>query len=321
MQSIPRGTTVHIANDLTAHVLLREHRGEICWQCFAYNRGKKLPFRDLHHGFTFCSQGCETRLRTEYDDVCLEAWIAVEKLVKSRTSRRTDPGDMTNGHDSRPTTSVINEAWGLAQQAATRIFAVRTDSTGQGVTRADRKALQQALNISPSLDVLSFQTHTILTRYKFPDKWRSILALERDNCPYISNQELNDHVGSYLQLISVLPDQLLRFVTPEILRTVKAHEVHNSFGIRSLEDEGSEFFGYGVWPSASYFNHSCVPNVHRRRVGRTWIFEACSDIPAGKELQISYLNGEETTLHSAERRARLKKTWGFDCVCRQCSSV
>lgn len=318
-QAVSCGTTVHVAADLTAHVLLREYRGEICWQCFAYNRGKKLPVRDLRHGFTFCSKECETRLRTAYDDVCLEAWAAVETLLKSRT-RKDAPEDMVTDQNSRPTLSSINDAWKLAQQVAARVFDARTGTTGQGITRDHRKALQQALNRMPSIDVLAFQTHTILTRYRSPEMWRSILSLERDDCPYTSVLELNDHIGSYLQLMCVLPTELLRFVTPEILQSVKMHEVHNSFGIRSLEDEGSEFFGYGVWPSASYFNHSCAPNVRRRRVGRTWIFEASSDILAGTELQISYLNGEETTLNSAERKNRLTRTWGFDCACRRCGS-
>lgn len=318
-RSISHGTVVHTADDLTAHVLLREYRGEICWQCFAYNRGKKLSVRDQHHGFTFCSKECETQLRARYDDVCLEAWAAVEKLVKSR-NKRDSPEDAVNAHDSRPTLSFVNETWKLAEQVAARIFAART-STHQGITRDQRKALQQTLDKNPSIDVLVFQTHTIITRHKSPAMWRSVLSLEEDECPYTSIQELNDHVGSYLQLMSVLPTELLRFVTPEILRTIKTHEVHNSFGIRSLEDEGSEFFGYGVWPSASYFNHSCAPNIRRRRAGRTWIFEANSEIPAGKELQISYLSGEEATLTLAERRTRLRKTWGFDCLCQRCGSI
>lgn len=313
------GTTVHIAADLTAHILLREYRGEICWQCFAYNRGKKLPLRDVRHGFTFCSKDCETKLRAGYDDVCLEAWAAVEKLARSRTRRDTNE-DLMNGHDGRPTLSSIDEAWKLAQQTAARIFSARTGSMAQGGTRDQRKALQQALDRTPSTDVLAFQIHTILTRYRCPENWGSILSLEEDDCPYMSAQELADHIASYLQLMSVLPQDLLRFVTPETLREIKTHEVHNSFGIRSLEDEGAEFFGYGVWPSASYFNHSCAPNVHRRRVGRTWVFEASSDVSAGQELQISYLNGEETTLNLTDRRARLNQTWSFHCACQQCGS-
>lgn len=318
-QHIPRGTIVHVATDLTAHVLLREYRGEICSQCFAYNRGKKLPIRDPSHGFAFCSPECETQLKKAYDDVCLEAWAAVERLVKTRTKKVVSQ-DMTNSHhDVRPTLSSIDEAWGLAQHVASRIFAARTGTAGQKATKDHKKALQQALDALPSIDVLVFQIHTVFTCYRSPSMWPSILLLEEDKCPYTSVQELRDHVNSYLHLMSILPKELLCFVTPEVLRTVKAHEVHNSFGIRSLEDEGSEFFGYGVWPSASFFNHSCAPNLQRRRVGRTWLFAASSDIPAGHELQISYLSGEEKTLNLTERTTRLKKTWGFDCACRQCS--
>lgn len=332
MRDLPRGTTVHVATDLAAHVLLREHRGEVCWQCFAYDRGNKLPVRDARRGFAFCSRECETRLiSSDYDDVCLEAWAAVEKLIKSRTTKRAvdarDQEDpmITNGShdddDSRPTPSHIDQAWTLAQQAAARILSARAGGATT-TTRDQRKALQQALEGTPSPDVLAFHTHAVLTRYRAPAAWDAVLTLEADARPYASARELRDHVAAYLQLAAALPAALPRrgLVTPETFRAAKAHEVHNSFGIRSLGDEGAEFFGYGVWPSASYFNHSCDPNVYRRRVGRAWVFEARADVPAGQELHISYLGGEEVNLDVADRRARLKRTWGFDCVCQRCAS-
>ncbi|KAL1652085.1 hypothetical protein SLS58_000209 [Diplodia intermedia] len=86
----------------------------------------------------------------------------------------------------------------------------------------------------------------------------------------------------------------------------------NSFGIRSLDDEGAEFFGYGVWTSASYFNHSCSPNVEKKRVGRAWHFTACRDVRKGEELCITYLSGEERALNTDARRKLLANSWGFN---------
>lgn len=325
-QDIPRGTSIHVADDLTAHVLLREYRGEICWHCFAYDYGKKLPVRDPLHGFSFCSGECERGMRQRYDDeVCLHAWAAVEKLSlkANKTKWRRDDDDIgvvdDNSQANKPTLALIDEAWRIAEHTAACILTARTHTTGV-VTREHKRALQQALNKPPSADVMAFHTHTILSRYHSPELWPSILSLEEDPCPYTSLQELHEHTTSYLQLMAVLPEDLLPFVTADTLRTIKTHEVHNSFGIRSLEDEGSEFFGYGVWPSASYFNHSCRPNIRRHRVGRTWVFRATGDIPAGQELYISYLNGEEDGLTTSERKTRLRKTWGFDCVCERCKT-
>lgn len=310
---IPSGTPVLVADDLTAHVLLREYRGEVCWECFGYDRGKKLPVRDTVHGFTFCSLACESALRERYDDVCMEAWAVVEKAKPKK-----EGNEVAEDSVSRPTSSSIDQAWTAAADTAASILQARTAAAG-AATKAHRRVLQQALSHTPPADVVNYQAHTILTRRTSPSSWSAVLSLAEEPCPYSSYQELHDHVTSYLYLAAALPAALLPLVTPETLRTIKSREVHNSFGIRSLEDEGSEFFGYGVWPSASYFNHTCHPNVSRRREGRTWVFEARHKIQAGAELYISYLNGEEEVLNTAKRRDRLKKTWGFDCVCQRCN--
>ena len=70
---------------------------------------------------------------------------------------------------------------------------------------------------------------------------------------------LKAHVCSYLQLLALVPTPMLPSVTATVCRQIMARDSNNSFGIRSLEDDGSEFFGWGVWPEASFFNHSCQP--------------------------------------------------------------
>lgn len=319
-QALPAGTIVHTANDLTVHVLLREYRGEVCWECFAYDRGKKLPIRDALHGFAFCSPACAAISSQRHDAVSLEAWAILEATLRAKTkTEETQFDDAT-----RPDHKAVDAAWRLAEQTAASIVKARTDPTAPS-SKALKRARQQALSNAPTLllDTLHFQLHAVLVRYRaLPDQqpWTSLLALADEPCPYTSAQELAGHLGAFLFLVAALPLALLPFVTPDTLRTVKAREVHNSFGIRSLEDEGSEFFGYGVWPSASYFNHSCEPNVIKRRVGRTWVFEAGRRIGAGEELHISYLGapGEEKRLATRERRSRLEKTWGFRCICERC---
>lgn len=323
-QFVPSGTPLLLADDLTVHVLLREYRGEVCWECFAYDRGKKLSVRVAAHGFTFCSEECEAKLRGRYDSACLEAWAAVEKASKAKKTGRTDDEAPAaqDGDDSRPTASAVEESWRAAQGTAALILSARAcGPDGQAATKASRRALQQASSRAPPADVVSYQVHAILARHTSPGSWDAVLALADETRPYLSHRELQDHVDTYLFLLAVLPRALLALVTPDTLRTVRGREVQNSFGIRSLGDEGSEFFGYGVWPSASYFNHSCRPNVRRRRVGRTWVFEAAGDVGEGQELYISYLNGEEEVLSGTERRARLSRTWGFECGCQRCSEA
>jgi hypothetical protein len=60
----------------------------------------------------------------------------------------------------------------------------------------------------------------------------------------------------------------------------------NMFGIW----EDSLCIGYGVYPTASYFNHSCAPNATYRRdhakTGALFDFCVLSDVAAGAELCI-----------------------------------
>lgn len=322
---IAAGTTLWRADDLTAHVVEREYRGEVCWECFGYDRGRKLPVRDATHGFTFCSAPCEVAFKQRCDDVCLQAWAAVNKSSRLKPQKATEKdGSQSTAAASneiavRPPVSAIDEAWAAAAATATVIIEART--AGAKANKTQKKILLHAVTtITPSMDTLTFQMHAILTRYTAPNHWTAILTLADEPRPYTTRQELDDHITAYLHLAAIVPLALLPLVTVETLRTVKSREVHNSFGIRSLEDAGSEFFGYGCWPSASFFNHNCRPNVRRRRTGRVWVFESASDIPAGSQICISYLNGEEDTLSVDERRARLSKTWGFDCACERCTS-
>ncbi|KAF3759916.1 SET domain-containing protein [Cryphonectria parasitica EP155] len=321
VREITAGTVILRADKLTAHVILREYRGEVCWECFAYDRGRKLVLRDQTRGFTFCSQRCESVfLKRGNDGVCLEAWAAVEKSSKLKSRAPEDGAEegtnnMTQG-DKKPTAVDIDDAWHAAAPSAASIVEAR--ARGPQAAKVHKRALQQALSSPPPPDILNFQTHAILTQYTDPVSWESILSLAHEPCPYASWQELDHHIKSYLHLLAILPETLLPLTNDQTLRTIKCREVHNSFGIRSLEDGGSEFFGFGVWPCASYFNHSCLPNVTRRRVGRTWVFQARGDVRDGQELYISYLNGEEDTLATAERRARLRKHWGFECACERC---
>ncbi|KAJ8502172.1 hypothetical protein ONZ45_g11892 [Pleurotus djamor] len=313
-QVISAGAIIHVADDLATHVLLREYRGEVCWECFAYDRGKKLKIRDMVHGFAFCSRECEGSWGMRLDGVGLEGWASVEKLLKTKKNEdRDETADQT-----RPTLCVIEGAWKDAEEKAASILRARFPSPT--TTKKDRTTFQRALVVADprSVDIIGFQLHTILTRYSTPLLWSSILDLAEESRPYLSFRSLQSHVNSYLHLVAILPEVLLPLVTPETLRTIEAHEVHNSFGIRSLEDNGSEFFGYGVWPGASYFNHSCSPNVSKKRVGRTWVFHASRELPVGTELRISYLGGDEDTLTTEERRTLLKNAWGFECACERC---
>lgn len=177
-----------------------------------------------------------------------------------------------------------------------------------------KKALEAALTAEVNdTDALYFLLSGILLRPT--SSWESLLMLNPSiDKVYPTIDALNNMTTAYLQLLAVLPAPLLQYTTRETLEAVTARDIGNSFGIN---DDFAEELGYGIWPEASFFNHSCAPNISRRRVDRQWVFEVYKDVPAGAELCISYIRGDEL-LPLVERKERLRSGWGFECVCSKC---
>ncbi|KAJ8107230.1 hypothetical protein OPT61_g9009 [Boeremia exigua] len=330
-QDMSKGTLLWRSDDLTLSVLLREYRREVCGQCFSYDYGRDLPVRDQAVGFAFCSEQCHEMWNQWNGHVGVQAWTAVETLVKRR-SKEDDA--MVDADLPRPSVEDITTAWEDAEAQANLIRAARQAERPKPeqsvekaevepvrITKQHRKAVSKALQQTITPDVMAFLVSGIVWRYNKPREWGKVLALADDSTPYHSVDDLQSFVRSYLHLLAILPLQLLPLVTAETLFLLSSRDSHNSFGIRSLEDDGSEFFGYGCWPAASYFNHSCGPNVQKIREGRVWYFRAWSDIKDGEELNITYLSGEERKSSCKQRMQTLKKNWGFDCACKRCVAL
>ncbi|KAF2644441.1 SET domain-containing protein [Massarina eburnea CBS 473.64] len=320
-QDIPTNTLVWRCEDLTLDVLLREYRREVCGECFDYDRGRGLRVRDHTVGFAFCDEECQKKWQERVGEIGIQAWTAVEKLVKGRGK---EDMDMVDADLPRPKAKEIEEAWkGTAAQAEL----IRTARAGEQensevkITKQHRKAKQRAIMQPISPDAMSFYVTGILWKHHNSTLWPHVLALAADKTPYHSTDDLHTFTRTYLHLLSILPVQLLQDCTPETLRLFSTRDSHNSFGIRSLEDDGSEFFGYGCWPTASYFNHSCNPSIEKKRVGRVWEFRTGKDVEKGDELCITYLSGEERTWSRGKRMEILLKNWGFECACERCEIV
>jgi SET and MYND domain-containing protein len=323
VQHITASTPLWRATDLSLAVLLREYRREVCAQCFFYDRGRDLPIRSPGTGFAFCTPQCSDEWERGNGEVGTQAWRAVEALVKKRSK---EDGEMVELGLPRPGEEEIQEAWESAEARAVLIRAAREAEKPRGegeeavrVTKVHRRAVASALQAKISPDVMAFIVSGVVWRHNAAsEQWDALLALADDTTPYHSADDLAAFTRSYLHLLATLPLPLLPLLNPGTVFTLSSRDSHNSFGIRSLDDEGSEFFGYGCWPSASYFNHSCGPNVEKAREGREWVFRAGRDIAAGEELNITYLSGEERRDSREKRMQTLKRNWGFDCGCHRC---
>ncbi|KAG0044974.1 hypothetical protein BGZ83_009750 [Gryganskiella cystojenkinii] len=150
---------------------------------------------------------------------------------------------------------------------------------------------------------------------------------------------LQDRTGPWRELLSILPNHLLSCfyvylrirdafflldiesawspasrlsIDSTLYRTMLYREVANSFGIR---DSSDELLAFAIFPLASYFNHSCRPNVEKRRVGRHFEYWTTVPIEQDEECCISY---GDIGPGRIERQKRLEDAYFFHCNCVRC---
>ncbi|KEQ90910.1 hypothetical protein AUEXF2481DRAFT_525506 [Aureobasidium subglaciale EXF-2481] len=320
-QYIPKGTLLFETAEIAASIVYREYWKEVCAQCFQYDRGRNWKIRNAKTGHAFCSENCQVIWQNDVvtDEV---ASMAIEGLGKPRQSSSSDH-DHNPAYDlPRPTIPEIESAWAAAEDTATRI---RTARSSAKPSKPERRLLTQILAIPPTRDLILYQLPALLTIANSPSLWADVLILESESAPYTSPADLELQITSYHHLLACAPLPLLGHITAENLRTLAAKSSHNVFNIWSqdLDDGGSggsECLGYGLWTAASYWNHSCGPNIWKRREGRMWKFWAERDVAEGEALCISYLGGDERDMTRQERRDKLKEHWKFDCACSRCQA-
>ncbi|CAH0004316.1 unnamed protein product [Clonostachys byssicola] len=69
----------------------------------------------------------------------------------------------------------------------------------------------------------------------------------------------------------------------------------------------------GLWPMASYINHSCDQNIARAFIGDFMVVRATRDIDSGSELKWRYYQTGQ------DNKKRADKHWGFQCDCVICT--
>ncbi|KAI9301711.1 hypothetical protein BJ944DRAFT_271057 [Cunninghamella echinulata] len=140
------------------------------------------------------------------------------------------------------------------------------------------------------------------------------------------HQEQQRHHSTFIDLIptfSLLEKEKKKL--QQLFRSIFYREMANSFGLWEQQSNNGneidavtddlELLGYGIYPSAVYFNHSCHANVIKLRHGDQMHFYTKRDIQLNEELCISYGNVDTPFL---ERRQRLLDHYHFICQCQKC---
>jgi len=98
-----------------------------------------------------------------------------------------------------------------------------------------------------------------------------------------------------------------------------AHEIYEFFrGDRGrMKPFKNNLVGVGVYPQASYFNHSCHPVTTRYNIGKKLVLKSLTPIAPGQEVSENY--GQVFYFKTkSERQKELSGRYWFKCECRAC---
>lgn len=88
---------------------------------------------------------------------------------------------------------------------------------------------------------------------------------------------------------------------------------------RIMKNESAEDKAHhscGIWPQASYINHSCTASARRSFIGDMIIVRATRDMEPGEEVTFWY-----QVPHYDENMRDKLKSWGFECDCTICQDA
>ncbi|KAF7984321.1 hypothetical protein HWV62_15311 [Athelia sp. TMB] len=361
---IPANSLVHASESPCAHVIYKDYRKTVSSDSGANSKHKS----GTGNGERFCTIICKDLWIAEgmkYNGVRGKVSNAVEAAVRRMHRERhksISSSELSPGLDpevaSTITQEILDTAWIAAVNQEDGPIAQLNDMeleimrfVSSGLVQLLLLRNQLAAAVPDALELPVIQANQLK---------QSALNLQENELPHIQQRPyiLESHIRIHSFLRSAIAlgrrdsdDMFGKEPTAESkaggwVRGILGRDAGNAFGIRQdsssaasvggsdLEDD--EMMGWGLWVDASYFNHSCNPNIKKVRVGRTLQFYTTAAIQPGEELCISYVDldsVEDADTSSAEqtnkggeaqvgetRRQLLMSGWFFACECPRCQS-
>ncbi|OBA19151.1 SET domain-containing protein [Metschnikowia bicuspidata var. bicuspidata NRRL YB-4993] len=317
--------------------VVRPFRKEVCMWCFHYENGRTMKFRLLNRIY-FCSAGCQSDFIAHDFDGTLSSTICAAEELFLKCSAEIFEDDVAD--DVAEISQIMDSKWVSVLEWENQVFRMKPSkrtpyyptvtaedyteiqyiiSTLHNMRRcesrrllrqpqaASQKSLKYLKEMSPE-EAMDFELQTY-------EMLQSLEVEKVKRYPYLLLSYLN--IFKFVRLVA--PESWLQFVTPQNVRNILGRNLTNAFGIWSAvsQSEDKEYFGFGMYPSASFFNHSCASNIKKVRKGAGFEFIASRDILPGEELCISYgIKGDE----SVTERQEILSEWFFTCACSRCNS-
>lgn len=333
--ALEKGTVVLEASDSIGATIVYEFRKEVCHSCHTYQSGKnmkfKLAYSDIAHlvtedvqingkkflgaGLWFCSEDCKLNFLQQQHVIelieCYELLLGILKMMQKRCT-----SEELNNDRKVVSEFIIDKAW--------------LDVRSSWIPRIDKMKQSKRLSQLPYITEEEYNCARFIAKTLFTLKYINPQSGAKSAFETLQSNELckikrfpvllDFQILIFKTLYIILPDNMRQTLTIDLFRHILGSEYGNSFGIweQNGMSDNQEFLGYAVYPRASYFNHSCDPNITKSRVKGSMVFTLNRDVPKGAQLCISYsgLPGQNV----GERRKILKENWFFDCLCSKCQS-
>ncbi|KAI5960313.1 SET6 [Candida pseudojiufengensis] len=321
--NIPKGTKIHYCSKPVGSTITKPFKKEVCTHCFKYDNGIIMKHKISKtwgketYSIYFCSELCLNQFKAEEDDedgVFQENLLLIEKnyllgLKKPEEEFKEPQGDLKKQ---------IEIEWSKVDQ---------WDQDLKNLKDSQRSALLPRIDESEYLEI-KYVVTVLFNMYKYQSRKLSEMKIEMILFDQLQSVEIEKYqkypylLYSYINMYKFIKltctNGLQPFITPNNVRSIIGKNLSNAFGIWSnttSKKEDKEFLGFAVYPSASFFNHSCSPNILKTRINQDLKFETLKDIEKGEEICISYGNFSN---ESFETRQLQLKEWFFDCGCIKC---
>lgn len=332
--SIPKGEIILISKIPVGLTISRDFKKEVCNYCFKYDDGKnlkhKLGLPKYNQYLYFCSEECIEKFNEiDPQKLLTKSWLDLDNLY-NQGLKKTEVE-----YSSEPVNeSDIENKWQEVEAWDSEILKIKPTKWSKFVPRINES---EYLEIKYIISVLfqMFQSEDTETSTEFLKDLsiRETLNLEVKLFDHLQNSETPKYLKfpelleSYINIFKFIrltsPKEFQKFINVSTIRSLIGKNLTNAFGIWSITgdkevdniNENREFFGFGVFPSASFFNHSCDPNIKKIRKGNELHFVTKREILPHEELCIDYGNYLD---ESVEIRRKQLKEWFFDCGCKRC---
>lgn len=323
-QPIAKGTSILSIKRPIGSAVTRAFRKEVCTWCFTYMDGKTLKYR-VQQKIYFCSEKCQNEFRNyDPDSILTDTLIRMEDLYVKCEGDLDEEGAPENETELL---RVMDAKWAEVDAWEAKISTMKPTKRFRVLPRVTSDDYMEIRYVITTLysyyreEKPTFMSKLLISEMDDDES----LTYEKKLFGILNSDELDkmrrypylllSYINIYKFVRLIVPDEFLPSVTPQNIRNIIGKNLTNAFGVWSDQSDEPEFFGFGVYPSGSFFNHSCQNNVAKIRNGASFEYVTSEDIEPGTELCISYGIRPEDPV---DVRRKTLSEWFFTCGCTRC---